>query len=152
MYTDDALVLSENAESVLRNELGRYFVLKEESIGPLKIYLGGGVRKVQLDNGVECWAFSSSQYVKSAVNNVEEYLSKHDNPKWKMPKKAETPLQTSYRPELDVSPELGPVEAAYYMSLIGILRWIVELGRVDICLECSMMSSHLALPREGPTE
>ena len=26
---------------------------------------------------------------------------------------------------------------------------MVELGRVDICLEVSMMSSHLALPREG---
>ena len=29
------------------------------------------------------------------------------------------------------------------------LRWIVELGRVDICLEVSMISSHLAMPREG---
>ena len=35
---------------------------------------------------------------------------------------------------------------------IGILRWIVELGRVDVCLEVSMMSSHLALPREGHLE
>jgi hypothetical protein len=26
---------------------------------------------------------------------------------------------------------------------------MVELGRVDICLECSILSSHLALPREG---
>ena len=26
---------------------------------------------------------------------------------------------------------------------------MVELGRIDICLETSMMSSHLALPREG---
>jgi hypothetical protein len=26
---------------------------------------------------------------------------------------------------------------------------MVELERVDICLECSMLSSHLALPREG---
>jgi hypothetical protein len=69
--------------------------------------------------------------------------------KWKLPNKAETPMQTSYRPELDVSPELGAIDASYYQSLIGILRWIVELGRVDICLECSMMSSHLALPREG---
>jgi hypothetical protein len=58
-------------------------------------------------------------------------------------------MQTSYRPELDVSPELQPTDAAYYMSLIGVLRWIVELGRVDVCLECSMLSSHLALPREG---
>ena len=30
-----------------------------------------------------------------------------------------------------------------------ILRWIVELGRVDICLEDSLMSSHLALTHEG---
>ena len=56
---------------------------------------------------------------------------------------------TSYRPELDVSPELTPRDSAYYQSLIGILRWIVELGRIDICLEVSMMSSHLAMPRKG---
>ncbi len=149
LYTDDALVVSENAEQVLRNELGRYFTLKEESIGPPKIYLGGHVRKVQLENGVECWAFSSSQYVQAAVKNVEEYLSKKDNVNWKLPAKAETPMQTSYRPEIDVSPELQPIDAAYYMSLIGMLRWIVELGRVDVCLECSMLSSHLAMPREG---
>ena len=36
LYVDDALVVSENAESILRNDLGRYFELKEESIGPLR--------------------------------------------------------------------------------------------------------------------
>ena len=56
---------------------------------------------------------------------------------------------TSYRPELDVSPELTPQDSAYYQSLIGILWWIVELGRIDICLEVSMMSSHLVMPRKG---
>ena len=40
----------------------------------------------------------------------------------------------------------------YYQSLIGILRWIVRLGRVDVCLEVTMMSSHLALPRKGHME
>jgi hypothetical protein len=113
-------------------------MLKEESIGPPKNYLGGHVHKIQLDNGVKCWAFSSSQYVQAAVKNVEEYLSKRDDVNWKLPTKAETPLQTSsYRPGLDVSPELKPTDAAYYMSLIGMLGWIVELGRVDVCLECS---------------
>jgi hypothetical protein len=110
LYTDDALCVSENAENVLRNELGGYFPLKEgSSIGPPKIYLGGHARKVQLKNGVECWAFGSSQYVKAAVDNVETYLAKQlklGNSKWKLPAKAETPMQTSYRPELDVSPEL----------------------------------------------
>jgi hypothetical protein len=42
------------------------------------------VRKVQLDNGVKCWAFSSSQYVQAAVKNVEEYLSKRDDVNWKL--------------------------------------------------------------------
>jgi hypothetical protein len=80
--------------------------LKEESIGEPKLYLGGHVRKVQMDNGVECGAFSSSQYVQAAVKNVESYLEKRNDNRWKLPPKAETPLQTSYRPELDVSPEL----------------------------------------------
>jgi hypothetical protein len=137
LYTDDALVVNENAEQILRKELGRYFTLKEESIRPPKVYLGGHVRKVKLDNGVECWAFISSQYIQAAVNNVEEYLSKRDDVNWTLPVRAETPIQTSY-----------PINAAYYMSLIGVLRWIVELGRVDVCLECSMLSSHLALPRD----
>ena len=69
-----------------------------------------------------------------------------------MPSKADTPLTTTYRSDLDVSRELNEVDAAYYQSLIGILRWMVELGRVDVCLEVSMMSSHLALPREGHLE
>ena len=71
LYVDDALMVSENAESILHNELGRYFHLKEESIGPPTIYLGGRVRKVQLENGVWAWSFSSSQYVQSAIKNVE---------------------------------------------------------------------------------
>ena len=66
--------------------------------------------------------------------------------------KALDPLPKGYRPEMDVSEELGPEEASYYMSLIGIVWWMVELGRVDICTEVSMMSSHLALPREGHLE
>ena len=55
----------------------------------------------------------------------------------------------TYQPKLDVSPELSAELASYYQSLIGVLRWIVELSRVDICLEVLLLSSHLALPREG---
>ena len=58
-------------------------------------------------------------------------------------------IHTCRYQELDVSPELTPRDSAYYQSLIGILQWIVELGRIDICLEVSMMSSHLAMPRKG---
>ena len=76
LCTDDVLVISENAENVLRNEIGKYFELKEDSIGPPKIYLGGHCRKVTLENGVQAWAFGSSQYVKAAVENVRDFLNK----------------------------------------------------------------------------
>jgi len=66
-----------------------------------------------------------------------------------LPKRAPAPLSPNYRPEIDTSPELEPQQASYYQSLIGILRWIVELGRVDITCEVSMMASCMALPREG---
>jgi hypothetical protein len=41
------------------------------------------------------------------------------------------------------------MDAAYYQSLIGILRCCVELGRVNITTESSLMASCMALPREG---
>ena len=148
LYMDNALVISDNAESILRNEIGRYFGLKEASIGPPMMYLGAGIRKVKLDNGMEAWAASSSQYVQAVLRNVEEYIEKSQHKRWRIPNKVESPMRSTYRPELDVSEELS----SYYQSLIGILRWIVELGRVDICLEVSMMSSHLALPRKGHME
>jgi hypothetical protein len=46
--------------------------------------------------------------------------------------KPATPMQSNYQPELDVSPLLDPDQAQYYASLIGTLRWAVELGRIDI--------------------
>ena len=85
---------------------------------------------------------------------MEAYLKTEDIKHWKMPNKDDTSLTatTTHRPESDVSRELNVANATYYQSLIGVLRWIVELGRVDVCLEVSMMSSHLALPREGHLE
>ena len=66
--------------------------------------------------------------------------------------KAPYPLSTRYRTELNLTPKLQSTDASYYHSLIGILRWIVELGRADLSTEVSMMSSHLAMPCEGHLE
>ena len=69
-----------------------------------------------------------------------------------MPKKAENPFKMGNDPELDISPELDPDAASYYLTIIGILRWMVELGRIDIITEVLLLSSHVALPREGHLE
>ncbi len=146
LYVDDVLVISDHADKILRNEIGQHFILRKESIGPPSIYLGGRLQEITLENGVKAWAFGSCQYVQSAVKNVEEHLAKTGE---KLPYKAPTPLTSNYCPEIDVSPELGEIKASHFYSLKGVLQWIVELGRVDLDVEVSMMSSPFALPCEG---
>ena len=57
-----------------------------------------------------------------------------------------------YDPELDTSPELDPDAVSYYLTIIGILRWMIKLGRIDIITKVSSFSSHVALPKEGHLE
>jgi len=68
---------------------------------------------------------------------------------YKLPKRAPTPMTTGYRPELDVTELLDPQTANYYQSLIGVLRWTVEIGRIDITTEVSMLAACMAMPRKG---
>ena len=94
---------------------------------------------------MEAWSFSSCQYIRSAISNVEKQLALQDKT---LPKRCMSPITRDYRPELDITPELGIKDIACYQSLIGILRWIVELGRFDITTEVSLLSSCMALPRQ----
>ena len=40
-------------------------------------------------------------------------------------------------------------DASYYQQQIGVLRWMVELGRVDILTEVSMLAAYSTAPRLG---
>ena len=143
LYPDDCLAISHRAVHNL-HEIGKYFTLKPGSIGPPKIYLGGKVSKVVLPNGIEAHAFSSTQYVRESVKNMEAYMKKKNYVFTH--KTISVPIPGSYHPELDGTEELDDEESSYYQSPIGILRWIVESGRIDISYEASIMASHTALP------
>ena len=107
------------------------------------------MRKVLLENMVEAWAFSISYCTRAAADNVESYL----NNKWlSFLNSCNCPLPTSHRLEIDATPELSINDVSHHQSLIGVLRWMVELGRLDTCLEASMMSSCAELPRESHLE
>ena len=97
-------------------------------------------------DGARCWTMSAEKYVSASVKNVEESLAKKG---LRLPSKCYTPLPTDYRPELETSEELKSDGVQYYQELVGVLRWTVELGRVDILLEVALMSTHLAMPRIG---
>jgi len=92
---------------------------------------------------------NSTNYIKEAIRCLEMELGKAGKT---LKGKPSTPMQANYRPELDISPILNPEQASYYMSLIGILRWAVELGRIDIFIDVSLLSSHMCQPRIGHLE
>jgi hypothetical protein len=133
------------------DEINRFFPLKPGSIGEPKTYLGSTISRYTFDDEPDkkYWAMSSERYVKEAIKNIEVHLAASDR---RLKTRVTAPLPSGYAPELDVSPQLKDDEAVFFMSQISVLRWAVELGRVDIAVEVSMLSSHMALPREGHLE
>ena len=145
LYVDDALAIGEDPKSQLM-ELDKFFPMKPGSIDRPKIYLGAKLTEEELPNGILGWSISSSKYIQDTISNLEKKMMKAG---LKLRPRVRSPMSANYRPELDGSTELDLDNAAWYQSLIGSLRWIVEMGRVDICCEVSMLSSFVASPREG---
>ena len=148
LYVDDVLVVRHDATDVLLC-LDKYFKMKPRSIGDPDVYLGATIKQMRLANGVMAWASSPSKYVRALVDAVTKYLTNLGDRRWSMPKKAANPFPGDYELELDTTPTLNAELASWYASLIGMLRWMVEIGRVDIITEVSKMASQMASPREG---
>ena len=81
-----------------------------------------------------------------------EALIAEDDPEAKLKSTARNPFPSGYKPELDVTPELNDELGSRFLQLIGVLRWAIELGRLDIFVEVSQLSQHQALPRRGHLE
>jgi hypothetical protein len=139
VYVDDVLIISHAPEEHLK-VIAATYELNPASVGPPSRYLGADVEKVTRPGdptGQEYWSFSAHTYVKNAVKNVKLLLQEEGRG---FP-------STTYRPEVDTTDECGDLHASRYQNLIGVLRWAVELGRIDIYTEVALLSQHLALPR-----
>jgi hypothetical protein len=135
-------------------QLGEHYTLKPGSVRPPAEYLGSDIKKFVIPpvNGEEtepCWSMSADTYVKRAVADVVRTL---DEVGQRLKTRVTTPMDSGYRTELDATPELDERKANYFRRFIGILRWVVELGRVDIMVAVAMLSRFLASPREGHLE
>ena len=147
-YVDDVLCVSDNPMQLM-GHIQKNFKLKNDAIIEPDRYLGATITQMKNDKNQNMWAMSSDEYCITAVDNVESVLAGKG---LRLPSKCYKPLMANYRPELDDTAELKADGVQWYQELIGMLRWAVEIGRVDINLEVSMMSSHLALPRQGHLE
>ncbi len=68
---------------------------------------------------------------------IERELAEAD---MKLMPNVKTHLASGYRPEIHISPELGSEQLNYFQGLIGILRWICELGRINILMPVLILS------------
>jgi uncharacterized protein len=92
---------------------------------------------------------SADTYVKNAIKTAEAQLEEQG---LKLKTKVSATLPSGYRPEMDISEELNAKGANRFQELIGILRWTVELGRINIATPVALLSSFLAAPRRGHLE
>ena len=92
---------------------------------------------------------SARHRFKAATENVEQELASVNQ---RLPSKCKTPMTVGYHPERDVLVELTSDGVQRYQDHIGVLRWAAELGRVDILLEMTMLSTYMALPRKRHSE
>ena len=103
VYVDDILVTSHDPKKVM-DGIGSVYRLKEEP-SIQNIYLGSNIKEWRYPNSVNvrCCGMSSYKYVNDAIKVVEMELIKVNKI---LKSKVSTPMDTRYRPELDMSPEL----------------------------------------------
>ena len=151
VYVDDVLSIHKEPNKVL-NIINRDYRLKEPPECP-SMYLGADISKYEINNDstiINCWAMSADSHVKKALEVIQGRM-KEDDVYFKGSKKApEHPFSSqSYRPELDTTELCNDEQTQFYQSLIGIMTWLCEIGRVDILTEKSLLATHLANPRLG---
>jgi hypothetical protein len=150
-YVDDILCIHHVPMSVMK-EIDGYLPLKSSSVGGPDIYLGAKLKETQLPKGVMAWGLSPSNYVVQAVKNCQLHLTEKLAGKYSIPARADNPFPVDYDPSTNQSDLLDPDCSSFYQRLIGVMRWMVELGRIDIATEVSMLSSYLACSRKGHLE
>jgi hypothetical protein len=128
-YVDDILCIHHDPMSVM-NKINGYLPLKPSSVGDPDI----------------------SKYIVQAVKKCQLHLTDKLNGKYSIPARGDNPFPVDYDPSTDLSDILDPECSSFYQHLIGVMRWMVELGHIDIATEVSMLSSYLACPREGHLE
>ena len=153
VYVDDLLIIDKQPAKFMEM-IQQKFTVKPSSIEEPKSYLGADIKKVYYDDGSYGWTMGSETYVTHAIKNLKKRM---ESDGYEFNKKlsdfnisAPQPFSAvNYRPELDTSDECNVAQVTFFQNLIGILRWIVELGRIDIGYEVSVLSRYLAQPRTG---
>jgi hypothetical protein len=85
------------------------------------------------------------KYLQEVISRVEKMYSE-------TLKKFSVPMTGGDHPELDDTTILNGDGHKKYQMLIGMLNWIVTIGRLDVCHATSSLARFTACPRQGHLE
>jgi len=137
VYLYDLIMIGVHPE-VTACQISQFYKFKNNLAEKPTQYLGADIGELPIETMLGTntyWYMSSEEYCKNAIVNMETWLEKRRE---LLPTKTSCCLPSKWKPELDVTPELNAEDTSFYQQQIGVLRWMVELGRIDICTEVSM--------------
>jgi hypothetical protein len=139
-HVDDFMIVAKHPASIMK-DLQDIYTINDDSISEPDYYLGNDYKKDRKGR----WCIGCKKYLKEALLRVEQMYSTSL-------KKFSIPMTSGDHPELDDTPLLDDDEHKKYQMLIGMLNWIVTIGRLDVCHATSSLSRFTACPREGHLE
>jgi len=133
----DLCITACNLKTIL-DELIQKYGYKLKGVGPLEFHLGCDFSRDP--DGTLC--FDPIKYIQKILNVFENMFKEKPRPN-------SSPLEKNDHPELDDSEEVDAEMITQYQSMIGVLQWVVSLGRFDICTAIMMMSHFHVAPLKG---
>ena len=135
-HVDDFMIVSKNPDIIMK-EIESIYLVKDSSKGPPDYYLGNDYKQDKKGR----WCIGCQRYLTEAVERIENIFGT-------LPKK-NSPMVDGDHPELDTTSPLNDDNHRKYQMLIGMLNWVVCLGRMDVAFSTSSMSRFSACPRQG---
>ena len=71
----DVFCISDKPEHTMRG-IQKKFKLNNDKMEKPEVYLGADLSSMDNEQGIECWAMSSSKYCAAMIKNIEDSLKK----------------------------------------------------------------------------
>lgn len=133
-HSDDFMIAARDAQGIM-NGIKETYNIKSE--GPPDYYLGNDFKQDKKGR----WCFGCKRYIKEAIIRIETMFGT-------IPKST-VPMTASDHPETDDSEVLDDEKHRQFQMLMGILNWIVTIGRLDVAFATMSLSRFSACPRQG---
>ena len=121
------------------NNLGKYFKLNPGSAGEPDMYLGAKLRQITLINNVGAWGMIPLKCVREADKIFAKHVKDNFLGNYTLSARSENLFFMGHEAFMDTYKALNPAEEYYFQSIIGVMRWMIEIGRIDIATEVSLL-------------